>query len=138
MKKAFEDIVAETNKQDSVKVLPFTDKVPELMSISDFVITKPGGLTSSESLASSLPIVVINPIPGQEEENAEFLVQSGAAIWLKQEDDPQKIFSELLNDEKKLLMMKENAKKIAKKHASKDICEILLSDVTRKDVQKND
>ena len=138
MKKAFEDIVAETNKQNSVKVLPFTDKVPELMSISDFVITKPGGLTSSESLASSLPIVVINPIPGQEEENAEFLVQSGAAIWLKQEDDPQKIFSELLNDAEKLLMMKENAKKIAKKNASKDICEILLSDVIRKDVQKND
>ena len=138
MKKAFEDIVAETNKQDSVKVLPFTDKVPELMSISDFVITKPGGLTSSESLASSLPIVVINPIPGQEEENAEFLVQSGAAIWLKQEDDPQKIFSELLNDAEKLLIMKENAKKIAKKNANKDICEILLSDVKRKDVQKND
>ena len=130
--------MAETNKQDSVKVLPFTDKVSELMSISDFVITKPGGLTSSESLASSLPIVVINPIPGQEEENAEFLVQSGAAIWLKQEDDPQKIFSELLNDAEKLLIMKENAKKIAKKNASKDICKILLSDVKRKDVQKND
>ena len=41
------------------------------MSISDLVVTKPGGLTTTESLASGLPIVAINPIPGQEEKNAE-------------------------------------------------------------------
>ena len=66
LKEAFENIVLENNKQNSIKVLPFTNKVPELMSISDLVITKPGGLTTSESLASSLPMIVINPIPGQE------------------------------------------------------------------------
>jgi len=63
MKQAFEKIVEEKQKMDSIKVLPFTDKVPELMSISDLVITKPGGLTVSESLACQLPLVVINPIP---------------------------------------------------------------------------
>lgn len=63
MKQEFEQIVEEKKKQKTIKVLPFTDKVPELMSISDLVITKPGGLTVSESLASHLPLVVINPIP---------------------------------------------------------------------------
>lgn len=63
MKLAFEKIVMEKHKEDCIKVLPFTDKVPELMAISDFVITKPGGLTVSESLACHLPLMVINPIP---------------------------------------------------------------------------
>lgn len=63
MKRAFENIVIENKKSNTIKVLSFTDKVPELMSISDLVITKPGGLTTSESLVSGLPIIVINPIP---------------------------------------------------------------------------
>lgn len=63
MKQSFERIVLEKQRVDSIKVLPFTDKVPELMAISDLVITKPGGLTVSESLACELPLMVINPIP---------------------------------------------------------------------------
>lgn len=52
MKRSFEYLVEQEHKQDSIKVLDYTTKVPELMSISDLVITKPGGLTTSESLAS--------------------------------------------------------------------------------------
>lgn len=87
MNSLFNEYVASNNAEDRVKVLEFTKQVPELMSISDLVITKPGGLTTSESLASHLPIVVINPIPGQEEENAVFLEEMGAAVWLKKHDD---------------------------------------------------
>ena len=66
MKLHFESIVKEANKEKNVRVLEFTNKVPELMAISDLVISKPGGLTTSESLASNLPMIIINPIPGQE------------------------------------------------------------------------
>ena len=76
MKANFEEIVSKysintttTNTTDitnNVKILEFTNQVPELMSISDLVVTKPGGLTTSESLASHLPMLIINPIPGQE------------------------------------------------------------------------
>lgn len=69
MKLAFEEVLSDMNVENRVRVLPFTDKVPELMSISSVVITKPGGLTTTESLVSNLPIIVINPLPGQEEEN---------------------------------------------------------------------
>ncbi len=48
-----------------------------------FVITKPGGLTTTESLVSGDPLILINPIPGQEESNADFLVRHGVAIWIK-------------------------------------------------------
>ena len=72
MKEAFESLVKELNVSSKVKILGFTDKVPELMSISDLVVTKPGGLTPTESLASHLPILIITQIPVQEEEYADF------------------------------------------------------------------
>ena len=56
MKERFDDLVKDTNSGDLVKILSFTNQVPELMSVSDLVITKPGGLTTTESLASGLPI----------------------------------------------------------------------------------
>ena len=72
-KKVYERFKQIAENKENIKVLEFTNKVPELMRISDLVITKPGGITSSEALASNVPILAINPIPGQEEENAEFL-----------------------------------------------------------------
>lgn len=63
MKAHFEQLVQENNANDRVCVLGFTDKVPELMHIASLVVTKPGGLTTTESLASHLPMVIINPIP---------------------------------------------------------------------------
>lgn len=82
-KKTYKKFIQITKGRENIKVLEFTNKVPELMSIADVVITKPGGITSSEALASGVPIIAINPIPGQEEENAEFLEQAGVAIWVK-------------------------------------------------------
>lgn len=129
MKKSFNILVEKLNAQDIVKVLPYTNKVPELMSISDLVVTKPGGLTTTESLASGLPIVAINPIPGQEEENAEFLESAGVAVWIRRHDNFDIVISNLLSDEKRLHEMKVNTKLLAKKNSTKDICNIILSGV---------
>lgn len=126
MKNTFSEIVTRNKKEISVKVLPYTDKVPELMSISDLVVTKPGGLTTSESLACNLPMVIINPIPGQEEENAEFLESKGIAIWIKKKDTPKIIFQELLSSPEKLAQMKENTKQLARPYSAETICNILL------------
>ena len=127
MKSEFEKIVDENNKQNSIKVLAFTNKVPELMSISDLVISKPGGLTTSESLASNLPMIIINPIPGQEEENAEFLESKGTGIWLRKDDSSREILKSVINDSAKLDNMKKNTELLAKKHSTEDICKILLA-----------
>lgn len=126
MKVAFESLVSEMHAGEIVKVLSYTNQVPELMSISDLVVTKPGGLTTTESLASGLPIIAINPIPGQEEENAEFLEKSGVAIWLKKRDDFDSVISNLLSNEQKLHQMKINTKLLAKKNSTRDICNIIL------------
>jgi len=126
MKENFDEIVRQYNKEDKVKVLPYTDKVPQLMSISDLVITKPGGLTTTESLASGLPIIVINPIPGQEEENAEFLESHGVGIWLKDNDAIEQKLSELFSNPEKMKEMRIRARLLAKKNSTRDICRILI------------
>ena len=128
MKTHFENYVEEMGKENSVKVLDYTDKVAQLMSISDLVVTKPGGLTTTESLASGLPIVVINPIPGQEEENAEFLEKSQVAIWIKKDDNVEEILNDLFSNPDKMQKMKINARLMAKKNSTRDICEILFNE----------
>ncbi len=62
------------------KVLGFTREIHEWMAIADVAVSKPGGLTTSEALARGLPLVVVNPIPGQESRNATMLYEEGAAI----------------------------------------------------------
>lgn len=113
-------------KNEDLHIYEYTNHVPELMSISDLVITKPGGLTSSESLASNLPMLLINPIPGQEEENSDYLVGAGAAVRLHDTDNIQEVVSSLLNDSNKLENMKKCANLIAHKTSTKEICEILI------------
>ena len=126
MKKSFENLVKELNVTGRVKILGFTDKVPELMSISNIVVTKPGGLTTTEALASYLPMIIINPIPGQEEENAKFLETHGVGIWIKKEYNPDIVISNLFQSEEKLAKMKESVKLLAKPNSTKDICDILI------------
>src|SRR5204862_2166522 len=62
------------------KILGFTDKIDELMAAADLVVSKPGGLTTSESLARGVGMVIVNPIPGQESRNSDYLLEHGAAI----------------------------------------------------------
>ena len=126
MNTAFKELASELSDSSSLKIYDFINNVPEIMHISNLVVTKPGGLTVTESLASELPILIINPIPGQEEENAEFLEQSGAAIWLRPNDSPELVVENLLNSEDKLSDMKEKASNLAHIHSTQNICNILL------------
>lgn len=122
----FEKLVQETNSSSKVQVYGYTNEVPELMSISDLVVTKPGGLTTTESLASGLPIVAINPIPGQEVENAQYLESQGIAVWIRPKEDPNETIQELLSNEQELKHMKIRSKLAAKKNSTRDICSIIF------------
>ena len=61
-------------------VYGFTDKIDIMMDAANFIVSKPGGLTTSESLAKGLPMIMVNPIPGQEVRNVEFLLNAGLAV----------------------------------------------------------
>ena len=85
-------------------------------------------MTTTECLASKLPMVVINPIPGQEEENAEFLESKGVCVWIKKDDDVTKVLTDLFENKDKLEEMKRNATLLGHPNSTKDICDILLND----------
>ncbi len=129
MKKKFQELIDQTNSSDRVKLLEYTDKVPELMSISSAVITKAGGLTVTECLASNLPMIIINPIPGQEEENAEFLEKHGVALWIKKGDSIARTLKNLSRDPERLAQKVEKTKVLAKPNSAKKICKILMDEI---------
>jgi processive 1,2-diacylglycerol beta-glucosyltransferase len=96
----------------------FTQEVHQLMSCADIVITKPGGLSTSECLVMGVPMVLVNPIPGQEERNADFLLQEGVAI---RADDPATLqfrLQALLADRDALARMRMKALALAKPAAA--------------------
>lgn len=126
-KKFFEEILERTPHNNYVKLLPFTDKIPELMAISDFVVTKPGGITSSEVLACSIPMIICNPIPGQEEQNSNFLLNNGVAIRLFDNDDMYVTLTNFFNSPNRIKQIKELEKEIGKPNATKDICDFICS-----------
>lgn len=108
-------------------ILGYTDKVAMLMSIADFVISKPGGLTTTEILTSNVPFIIINPIPGQEEENARFLLNNGAAVRLFDATKTTPFLNQLFSDTERINCMKEMQRKIARPNSTKEIVETILN-----------
>lgn len=110
------------------KVMGFTDRMAELMKISDLFIGKPGGLTTSEALACALPMVIISPIPGQEERNSDHLLKKGIALKCNEFTTiPYKIDT-LLDDPLRLDLMRRRAAELGKPHAARTIVDTLLND----------
>lgn len=68
---------------NKIKVFGFIDNVAEVMAAADFVITKPGGLTTAEVLSQGLPMLIVDPLPGQEHRNTDFLLNNGVAIKVR-------------------------------------------------------
>ncbi len=108
-----------------VKILGYTNDVPELMDAADFIITKPGGMTVAESLAKELPIFIMSPIPGQEEGNANFLVNHGAACRIYDGDPTDDIIYLITHNPLRLKHMREMARYIAKPRSSQEAIEII-------------
>jgi processive 1,2-diacylglycerol beta-glucosyltransferase len=107
----------------------FTATIERLMRASDLAITKSGGLTTSECLAIGLPMVVVMPIPGQEERNADFLLEHGAALKAYDETGLEFRVRALLNDAHRLAEMGRRARLLGKPHAATDILNTVLKSV---------
>jgi processive 1,2-diacylglycerol beta-glucosyltransferase len=103
-----------------VKVLGFTDQIDELMAVADLVVSKPGGLTTSEALARGVGMVIVNPIPGQESRNSDYLLERGAAIKVNNLATlPHKIEAAL--EPARLAELKANSRKLGRPNAAFDI-----------------
>jgi len=98
------------NKIKPFKVFDYVENMDRVMSIADILISKPGGITTAEALAKGLPMIIFNPIPGQEISNTEFLLKSGAAIRCDRIADIGILVEELLQSDNKLSIMSDSAK----------------------------
>ncbi len=110
----------------ALKVVGYTMEMDELMAASDLVLGKPGGLTTSEALAKGLVFVVVNPIPGQEERNADHLLEAGAAIRCNNLPVLAHKIDLLLDDPARFAAMQANARRLARPRAAYEIVNKLL------------
>ncbi len=104
-----------------VKVMGFTKEIDELMQAADLVVTKPGGLTTSEVLARGAVMVIVNPIPGQESRNSDYLLESGAAIKANNIATLGFKIDALLKDSTRLETLRTNVRRIANPRAAFDV-----------------
>jgi processive 1,2-diacylglycerol beta-glucosyltransferase len=113
--------LAAQDRKHPTHVLGFVTNMHELMSISDLLLTKPGGLTTSEAMALGKPLFILNPIPGQEAANSDFLLERGAAAKANSVDDLPFRLEQLLGS-KKLAGMAKAAKALGRPEAAADVC----------------
>ena len=86
--------INKTSFNNRILNFKFTDQIDRLMSISSLIITKPGGVTTAEALAKKLPMIICNPIPGQESRNTQILVSNKVALKL---ESPDQVLSEVMS-----------------------------------------
>ncbi len=111
------------NYPSDVVVFGFIDNIEELMSVADIIVTKPGGLSISESLVMGLMPIFISPIPGQEMENIKALEHYGVGIEI---EDPEAIKNKILEFKEhpeKLNSIREKINKIKKPFATRELCD---------------
>ncbi|SHK17073.1 MGDG synthase family glycosyltransferase [Tepidibacter formicigenes] len=112
-----------TNKK--VAVLPFTNKMNDILSICDILITKPGGLTTTEALLKEVPMIIPYYIPGQEEENLDFLLNSGVALKTSEKCDLKILVRLLIENPTRLNALKSNIKIIKKLNSAENISNLV-------------
>jgi len=120
-------LYAKLKKKDycGLKVFGFIDNIEELMAVSDVIITKPGGLTISESLAMDLVPIFIASIPGQEAENAGFLAKRSIGMNIKDIACLKGIILDFKNHPEKLDSIKERIRKEKRPFAVRDLCDVI-------------
>lgn len=115
----------------NVQVLGYADNLHELMHAADCIVTKPGGVTLAEALHSDLPSFLVNPVPGQELENARYLAAKGAAFITREPYDTAKQILDLLNNNMRLHSAKQAIKALHRQGAAETIVQDILLEMQR-------
>jgi processive 1,2-diacylglycerol beta-glucosyltransferase len=116
-----------SKRTDHVRVYGHTPDMHRMMRAADVLVGKAGGLTVSEALAVGLPLIIYNPVPGQEIYNVDFLVNSGAGLLSRDEEDVVEKVRFLSTHPERLTQMAQNAKRLGKPAAAQTVCERVLA-----------
>jgi processive 1,2-diacylglycerol beta-glucosyltransferase len=129
---AMKKIIAATEHSADFHVMGYVRNSSLLMSASDILITKPGGLTCSEALAKQLPMILTSPIPGQEERNVRFLTKHHVAKVARTPEELIHTIVDLLRHPRKLHVMRQRAKFISRPHSAWEASRLIFDIVNRR------
>jgi len=127
LKRRLEDLPAPNHP---VKIVGFTTEMERWMAASDLLVGKAGGLTSSEALASGLVMVIINPIPGQEERNSDHLLEEGVAVRCNNLPALAYKIDSLLSDKERFERMRQAVHRLARPNAAADVVSLVSGTMT--------
>ena len=125
-KKTYNRAVNMKTKKD-FHIFGYVNNIDVMMDASDLIVTKPGGLTISEALSKKLPIIMVNPIPGQEDRNCEFLLNNGLGMLSTDTFPLDEAIYQLFTHSTRMDDMKNNICAIGKTHATDDLCDYICS-----------
>lgn len=114
-----------------IRIRGYVQDVVALMHRASLLISKPGGLTVAEAMATGLPLILIRPLPGQEKGNTDVLVRYGAAVHLQRDRDVPPVVTTLLSKPAILDMMRARARELGKPDAALDVAKAVLSGLKR-------
>ena len=115
------------HSKHKIFVWGYSHNIQEFMSVATFLISKPGALTISEALTRELPMILHDPIPGPEVDNAKFVSDIGAAFWVRHQDTLDAVVREVLSDATILPKLRNNAKVLKKPYASDNIADVIAN-----------
>ncbi len=123
--------VLTSEQRDRFRVLGYTREMPDLLGAATLLLSKPGGMTTAESLARGLPMVILDPIGGQEERNSDVLLEAGAAVKCTEVTVLNHKLCRLLDDPERIAAMRENARRLGRPDAAEAIARIVTESPPR-------
>jgi len=114
-----------THGKARIEVFSYIENIEKLMEVSDLIITKAGGITTSEALTKKLPLIIVDPIPGQERMNTDYLVTNGAAIEVSEIKDIFDRVNRLFDSKEMLRDMRLSAEKLSRPYSARDIAGLM-------------
>lgn len=129
LRQRIEELVAPAGNR--YRVLGFTTEMPQLLRRADLFVGKPGGLSASECMAAGLPMVLVNPIPGQEVRNGDYLMEQGAAVRCNTATTIGWKIDEVLREPGRLQRMQAAARRTGRPGAAADVLSSLLGGPSR-------
>ena len=120
------------NLKKRFDVYGYVNHIDTMMDASDCIITKPGGITSSEALAKRLPMIMINPIPGHEVRNAEFMLNNGIALYATKSFPLDEAVFSIFRHPDRLEDMRETINIFGHRHSTGNLCDFLTEKVEQK------
>ena len=116
------------------RVFGYTKEMSDFMSVASILLSKPGGMTTAEAVACGLPMMILDPIGGQEERNADVLLEAGAAVKCTEVTLVAHKLRRLLDDPERLRQMSRNARSLGHPNAAAEISRIVLEEPDRRPV----